>query len=286
VVRDEPAVDAPPLCRPALRRGGPQTPYENLVDPRAGRRVAPLRPGELGQRPRAGARDVEVAADHDRLVRRGQRFDERGRAEQLGVCEALVGRVAGRVEVRHEDRRPVGQAEPESLADAPFVRPCEARREPEAEPARLGSPKATLVQDDRLAVDHLQRRADEDRVRLAGERRPQQPVVQRRQHAADLGGRGQRAERRVRRDLADRRHPAPVVERVQGPRGNLLEQQHVRLVGDREPHHLLEECGALGRDRVAVEDVPAADEEFQEPFRYRRCVDRSFQTDRRRGHRS
>jgi hypothetical protein len=48
-----------------------------------------------------------------------------------------------------------------------------------------------------------------------------------------------------------------------GPGGQLLQAEHVRLVGRCELHHLLEICPPPRRLRVAMEDVPGANEERQ-----------------------
>src|SRR5207247_8890067 len=49
-------------------------------------------------------------------------------------------------------------------------------------------------------------------------------------------------------------------EAVERARGNLLQAEDVRIVRRRELDHLLQERVPLGRHRVAVEEVPAADQ--------------------------
>src|SRR5207342_1630239 len=102
-------------------------------------------------------------------------------------------------------------------------------------------------------------RCEEDRVRLAGERRAQEPVIQLRDEPPELSA----DQLRPRRDRAERLHPAPALEPRQRPDRHLLQAERVRMVLRRELHHLLEEGAALWRDGVSVEHVPGADEEGQ-----------------------
>src|SRR5204862_6027753 len=67
------------------------------------------------------------------------------------------------------------------------------------------------------------------------------------------GGDRERPERRARGEVA-RREP------VERPRGHLLQAQDVRIVGGREPNHLVQKLPSLHRHGVAVEEVPAPDE--------------------------
>jgi hypothetical protein len=113
-----------------------------------------------------------------------------------------------------------------------------------------------------MPLERAQVRAEQDRVRLAGERGAKESVVDARQDAADAGGRRERPERRPGRDHADGHHRAPLVQALERPDGNLLEQEHVGPVA-REPHHLLEKRPALRRNGVPVKQIPAADEERQ-----------------------
>ena len=61
-------------------------------------------------------------------------------------------------------------------------------------------------------------------------------------------------------DVAERLHAAPLPEPAERPDGDFLEDHDVRLVGRRQLHHALEVGRAAARIRVAVEDVPGADQ--------------------------
>ena len=109
-------------------------------------------------------------------------------------------------------------------------------------------------------LSDLQVNAEQDRIRLSGERRAQESVVQLGEHAADLGSRGERADMWALRNRPDGRHSAPVVKLPERPDGQFLQAEHSGAVGTRQPHHLLEERLTPRRLRVPVEEVPAANE--------------------------
>ena len=92
-------------------------------------------------------------------------------------------------------------------------------------------------------------------------------MVELRDQPAELGA----PEQRPGRDGAERPHPAPLVEPAERPHGELLQAEDVGPVGARQPHHLLEEAAPLRRVRVAVEDVPGADEQWHERASVSRC---------------
>ena len=116
-------------------------------------------------------------------------------------------------------------------------------------------------------VAHAQAGAHEDRVRLSGEGGAEEPVVQLRDQVAELGA----SEPRPRSDCTERLHPAPPAEVPQRPHRHLLQAEHVGLVLGGEAHHLLQTARALRRARVAVEDVPGADEQAQSRISLGRC---------------
>ena len=189
----------------------------------------PTRARDVVERARALVRHVEVAGDGDGLIRQGDAVNVRERAQQLGIGETLVGWIARRVQVRDEDRAlPVGEAH--DLANAPLLRPCESRGQPEPQPLLLRAAEAARIQDERVLIHDAEPRRDEDRVPLAGERRAQDAVVQRRQRAAELGVRRERPERRARSEHRDRGVAGPVADERQRPRRQLLQGDDVRIV--------------------------------------------------------
>src|SRR5207302_2268117 len=83
--------------------------------------------------------------------------------------------------------------------------------------------------------------------------------------ATELGGDRQRADRRPGGEVAGS-------EAVERPGGNLLQAQDVRVVGGREPDHLVEEGHPLRRDAVAVKEVPAPDQHATTLLRCVSCL--------------
>ena len=197
--------------------------------------------------------------DRDALARFGEPVDVDERAQQLGVGEPLVRRIARRVEVGDDERPPaVGHAH--DLANAPLLPPRDARRKPEPKPARLRAPEAPRVEDAHLLLAQLEARRGEHGIPLARERRAQDAGMDRRDRPPDPRSRRQRPDRRR---VGERRHDrvaAPCGELRQRPRRELLQAHDVRRVGNREPHRSLEERAARRRLRVAVEEVPGSDE--------------------------
>ena len=159
------------------------------------------------------------------------------------------------MQVRHGQEAAAG-IDADSLAEAPFPRPGEPRTPREPEPAGLRAPKAKRVEDEPVVRHQAQLSAQQDRVRLSGERGAQHPVVELGDGAAEPGATGER----TRGDDSERAHAAPVSEPRKRPGRNLLQAEHIRVVGAREPHHLREERAPLRRHRVAVEDVPGTDQ--------------------------
>jgi hypothetical protein len=115
---------------------------------------------------------------------------------------------------------------------------------------------AVLSDPDRAEIVRLEREGDEDRVRLAGDGGAQKPMVEVGDHTAERS-----AERGMPRRGREGPHLAPGLQAAERPEGKLLEAEHVRTVGARQPHHLVEVGPPPRRLRVAVEDVPAAHEE-------------------------
>ena len=125
--------------------------------------------------------------------------------------------------------------------DTAFLPPGEPRDETEPETAGLRAAEAKRVQDDVPGLHHTERRPEQDRVRLSGEGRTQQPVVELGDDPSHLGGRGERPKGRALGDDADGRQPTPVVELAERPDGHLLQAEHVGAVAAREPDHLPQE---------------------------------------------
>src|SRR5262249_49322124 len=79
------------------------------------------------------------------------------------------------------------------------------------------------------------------------------------EHTPELRVRRKRANRRLAHDVSDHGHPAPPAEMGERPDGQLLQQDHARIVGARKPNRIAEERVSLGWNCVAVEDVPCSD---------------------------
>ena len=123
-----------------------------------------------------------------------------------------------------------------------------------------GLADAVLSDPDRAEIVRLERKGDEDRIGLAGDGGAQKPMVEIGDHAPEGG-----AERRTPGRSREGVHIAPALQASERPEGKLLETEHVRPVGGRQPHHLLEVGPPSRRLGVAVEDVPAAHEEGHGP---------------------
>src|SRR4051794_8734267 len=102
---------------------------------------------------------------------------------------------------------------------------------------------------------------DEHGVCLSGEERAEEPVVEVGEETAELRRRGNRPDRRSPGDVAGRVQAAPRSEAVQRPDGDLLQTDDRGRVVHGEPDHLLEERLPSGWLRIAVEEVPGADEQ-------------------------
>ena len=126
---------------------------------------------------------------------------------------------------------------------------------------RLRVTESRRVQDDLPMLDDREPLAHEDRVRLSGERRAEQPMVDVGDRATDPRRRRKRPEHRPLRNICHRGHAAPVIQEPKRPDGQLLQAEHVRRVFARQPDDLLEEGSAPGRLRVAVEEVPGPDKQ-------------------------
>ena len=105
----------------------------------------PLLAREVAQRARPAGRDVEVAREHDDVLRLRLGDREPGGAQQLGLGEPLVGGVARAVQVRDEERAAAAIGEAHRLHDPPLLRPGESgtqrpdrAREPERRESGAG----------------------------------------------------------------------------------------------------------------------------------------------------
>src|SRR5262249_43353987 len=119
----------------------------------------------------------------------------------------------------------------------------------EAKLLRLRVAEPPRVERQAFVAEDTEARRSKDAVALAGERRAKQAVVQAGEPAAESSG----ARARPRGEIARG-------ETAERPSRDLLGAQPVGVVGGRKPQHLVEVGAALGRHRVAVEEVPAADE--------------------------
>jgi hypothetical protein len=221
VIGKEAARELSLLGRPDERLRCLGTADEHVVDPGSRRGVAL----DLWMH------EVEVAGEDDRLARPSKVLGVRTRPVELGACVAEVG---ARVEVRDDEELP----DADGLHDAAF--------EPDV---------ADLL---RTEVAGVERSRDEDRVRLADERRPEEAVMQPREETPETAG-------DARRPCDDRKrlHPAPFFEVRDPPDRELLETDDVLAVAADELEHLPEVGVTSRRERVPVEDVPGSDDERQ-----------------------
>src|SRR5262249_14454015 len=134
-------------------------------------------------------------------------------------------------------------------------RPRELRSEPYVVPAA----KPGRIEPEMSTLPDTQRRADEYRIRLSRERGTKHAVMDVGEHTPELRVRRKRADRRLAHDVSDHGHPAPPAEMGERPDGQLLQQDHARIVGARKPNRIAEERVSLGWNCVAVEDVPCSD---------------------------
>jgi hypothetical protein len=129
-----------------------------------------------------------------------------------------------------------------------------ADHDPSVEPHRLADPPLVPVDLSDPMVDHPQAASEEDRVRLPGERRAQEAVVE----VGDRLGEPRRKQG-ARGHVHHSRHVAPGLEARSRPDRNLLEAYDVRTVVRRKADHLFEKVAPPRGIGVAVEDVPAPD---------------------------
>ena len=245
-----------PLVGPArapASAAAPRTRMWSMPGPGAEKpHSAPGRSRSVGDRPAVTLKSPASTTTSSGCARRDR---EPGGAQQLGVRQPLVGRVARAVQVRDEIRaavrRPRGAPPGRSRrsfaqasragAPSPSARACASRK-------RRGFSVEPVVRE---------RRAARGETRIAfpwpenAERR--RPWCELGQPAAEPGRRRHRPDARPRGDVAGG-------EAAERPRRHLLHAEHVRVVGGREPDHLVEERPPLRRHGVAVEEVPAPDE--------------------------
>ena len=210
--------------RPAVDGRRSRAAHEDVVDRRAGGREPPLGAAQVVQRPRAEVRSVEVAGEDDGIVRLRERVGEPGAAQELGVREALVRRVARRSACSRPraSARPTARVAARGRRAAPFPRraaqsdragaTAPARRESDAGSGRASS-SATTCSD----------APQQDRVALPRERGPQEAVVRRREGAPGEARDRDRPEDRPGRQRVAFAHPGPRAEPPERPGRNLLQ---------------------------------------------------------------
>ncbi len=171
---------------------------------------------------------IEIPGQSNDLARDRRTLGKHTRALDLLECGLGIRR---RVEVRDDDI-----SDPDRLANPPFA------------PA--------IADLDVSEIGGVVRRCDEDRIRLTGNRRAQKAVVEPRDPPRGAG--------RTQSMPCNREEgasAAPFGELRNGPHGNLLQTDDVRLIRDGELDHLAQVAAAGRRQRVAVEEVPAANKE-------------------------
>jgi len=156
-----------------------------------------------------------------------QSVDEDGCAQELRVGKPLVCGVAGRVQVRDEQGRAVAEPRPDGLDDPPLLSPGEPRHERQREPARLCLAEVPAVQHEAVTAENLRVGTQQDGDSLAGHGRPEQPVVNCRELAAELRRDRQRADPWRLRNVAVRLHSTPALEVDVGPSRQLLQAEHI-----------------------------------------------------------
>jgi hypothetical protein len=119
------------------------------------------------------------------------------------------------------------------------------------------APLAAATHGKRALLARAQRARQEDRVRLAGQRRAEATMVQ----LGDDATERRASKARSCGNGGDRGHAAPVLQVAERPHRNLLERDDVGPVGRDEADHLLEKTASLRRHGVAVEKVPRANEQ-------------------------
>ena len=191
-------------------------------------------------RERVGAH-VEVAREDDDVLGPRERRREPRRAQQLGVRQPLVGRVARAVRVREQKVvRPPSSSRTAWTIRRSFAHASRATGA-ELERARLRVAEAARVQRQHAVLEHAQPRRD-DRSRSPGPRTPSEaargaaPSAHARAGAVIGSG-----------PSTGRAATSPTVKRAERPRRHLLQAEHVRIVGGRERDHLVEERATLRR---------------------------------------
>ncbi len=251
----------PAVCIPSPRRLGGEGSHQDVVDShRCCSSEAPLGIGEVCERPRRADAHVEVAAEQERLTRRGEPVDEDGSPQELGIGQSLVRGIARGVQVSNHERS-VPTPHADGLANTPLARPRKTRNDPEAQLPSLPTTEPDRVEGDVPVIEHRQLGPNKNRVCLTRERRAEQAVVELGEDAADPGAYWDRPQHRPLRDVRHRRHPTPIAEEAERPHGQLLQAEHVGTILGREPHHLSQERSSSGRLRVSVEEVPGSDKQ-------------------------
>ena len=161
------------------------------------------------------------------------------------------------------DDRPLvgGRDEVDSPAEL-LVRGRASRCVEVADGAHAADPKpladtalANLADHERSVLVCIELPRNEDRVRLAGEGRTEEAVVQLGDPPAEL-----RASPRRSGDGAERAHAAPALELAERPDRHFLQTDDPGLVRSDELDHLAQVGAPLGRARVPVEEIPAPNE--------------------------
>src|SRR4029450_3567925 len=237
-----------PLAAPAVILADVGPSDEDVIDAGAGSREPAEAPEARGGR----GFDLEVAGHDAEILAREPACPVHSPLE-LRLRDPHIPRLS-RVEI--DDQRAAFDAHRHRLPA--FLRPRELPDDRQAETAPDLQAKAGRVQ--RQDVPGEDRAAHEDRVGLAFEPGAKEPRIQVSEMTAELGSRRQRTDRRTGGNPPEDVHPAPLPEPPKRPRRHLLQTHGIRLTCGHRSHHLLHVPLSSGRERVAVEDIPGADD--------------------------
>ena len=263
MIGQDSSVDQPAVARPRLGCRHLRSAHEDVVDALTGAREAPLGRGQVLHRGRMVRGHVEVSCQHADVTRLGKGIGEYGGTQKLGVRKPFVRAVARCVQVCEQSCPSIRKNRAHGLTDPAFLRPRPAGYRRKVEPLGLSPPKRSRVERQAASSNDTRPLPQEQGISLSREGRPQASRVQRRERSSERGCGGERPECRMGRHFRHGGHSAPTAQLAERPGRHFLEEDGGRPVRDGEPHHLLEKRPALGRIRVTVEHVPAAQEQFQ-----------------------
>ena len=234
-------------------------------------------PGPGAEKPSSSAaqrpapRTLKSPREHDASRRARRAPSRRPRARRSSASGSAVGRGAGRVQVGDDEppsRRSRGR--PGRRGAPSPTRAARARSRPSRAPARGGS---AGVEHEHRVREHAEPRGEQDRVRLAGERRAEQPgwiaVSVRPSSAGDRQRAERRRLRRRRRGASSRSTPSSRRAPTAGSSWRQSTSGRSALASRTISSRCASRPGGCG---VAVEEVPAPDQHGGAYCTTRRCA--------------